>query len=90
MNAIPNLSTLSPFDMLAGTGIALTLWGLVLGWFKDLMGGWLVVGGWIVYFTMYIMHDISFWQDYIMLPSIIPGICYLMGYWKNTQNEEIG
>ncbi|MCX7834841.1 MAG: hypothetical protein N2450_02070 [bacterium] len=88
-NAIPNLTALSPFDWLAAIGLTLLIGGIIIGWIKDLLGGWLNVAGWIVYFTMYVMYDVTFWNDYFVLPSIIPGICFLMGYWAKTKNEEI-
>lgn len=55
--------------------------GLILGWIREALGGWLVVGGMTAFYLLDLLFSGSFPQGGTFLLIVLPGLLYLVtGY----------
>jgi hypothetical protein len=71
------LSVLTLRERLMMAAFSIAFLGLILGWIREALGGWLVVGGMAAFYLLDFLFSGSFPQGGTFLLIILPGFLYL-------------
>ena len=71
------LSVLTLRERLIMAAFSIAFLGLILGWIREALGGWLVVGGMAAFYLLDYLFSGSFPQGGTFLLIILPGFLYL-------------
>jgi hypothetical protein len=83
-----NVLTLREQLMMAAFFIAFL--GLILGWLREKLGGWLVVGGMAAFYLLDLVFSGTFPQGATFLLIAIPGLLYLLSGYSNSESKTFG
>jgi len=64
--------------------------GLILGWLREKLGGWLVVGGIAAFYLLDLAFSGTFPRGVTFLLIVIPGLLYLFSGYSNPDCEMSG
>lgn len=61
--------------------------GLILGWSREKLGGWLVVGGIAAFYLLDLAFSGTFPRGATFLLIVFPGLLYLFSGYSNSDSE---
>ncbi len=83
----PNLSFI---EIVMGLFFFITWLGLIVGWKKEKLGGWMIILGMAAFYALQFLDSGSFPSGLFFLYMLIPGILYLVSERMNREADERG
>ncbi len=81
------LSFLTLRESLMMVAFVLVFLGLVIGWMREKLGGWLVVGGMVAFYLLDYLFSGTFPRGGTFLLIVLPGILYLISGSSNPSRK---
>lgn len=81
------LSVLTLREKLMMAAFSTAFLGLILGWSREKLGGWLVVGGIAAFYLLDLAFSGTFPRGATFLLIVFPGLLYLFSGYSNSDSE---
>jgi len=81
------LSVLTLREKLMMAAFSTAFLGLILGWLREKLGGWLVVGGIAAFYLLDLAFSGTFPRGATFLLIVFPGLLYLFSGYSNPDNQ---
>jgi len=79
---LPNIFRHGAAEALRSLALVVTLVGFVLGWFWELVGGVLVVGGMILFYIFSLLGAGGLPRSPYFLALLVPGVLFLVSWFE--------